>query len=545
MGKRKKNTYGITVLCLLALLRTAIFGIGGWAVLGAAPKANINQVLVNGLASLAYSIDVSQFRLSQDEFNDVYADMSYSSPQLFYVVREWKMSYSSDGIVRTVYPKYTDSGDKAIITAKKAALELAVDVAMSQMPINGTDAEKVLAAHDYIVANTSYDLPTLNVMDLEDGKYSAYDALVGRSAVCEGYSLAFGLLMDRLGIEWKMILSEGMGHSWNLAKVDGNWFHLDLTWDDPVISLTSQDPDYWGSVSHEYLLLSDSELVSRSHGEELHYGWDSGGIVCDTSIPQRFWSGVNGRMAYKDGYWYYLKRANSGSAQIVRASYHAAHEMVVASFTSSSPRLAQCGQLLIYNTNNEVYAIKHDGSEKTLLGTVAGMASNERVYDLAVIDGNAVARTRASSDLTKAAKTVAFPIPGAEEALKALVYIVSNKIVTGVEAGTTVEQFLSGFENSARIIANHGPGSLVATGTVVQAASDTGAECVVVIYGDCHESYLGTGDGLVDQADFIAMAAFAISKGGSGPLYEAAKPACCVFGAIWEAGCACIWHAVM
>jgi len=66
-------------------------------------------------------------------------------------------------------------------------------------------------------------------------------------AVCQGYALAFKLCMDILGIESKVILGmtpEGK-HAWNAVKLDGEWYYIDVTWDDPV-------PDAEGKVVYNY-----------------------------------------------------------------------------------------------------------------------------------------------------------------------------------------------------------------------------------------------------------------------------------------------------
>lgn len=92
------------------------------------------------------------------------------------------------------------------------------------------DYDKVKKIHDYIINNTSYDTTYQ--------KSSAYDLLTQKSSVCEGYSLtAYRMFVDA-GLESKIITGEGDGqpHAWNIVKVDGQWYNIDLTWDDPITS---------------------------------------------------------------------------------------------------------------------------------------------------------------------------------------------------------------------------------------------------------------------------------------------------------------------
>lgn len=110
-----------------------------------------------------------------------------------------------------------------------------------------TPYEQEKAIHDYMVLNCRYA-----VDGYIDGVYSrdAWDyagVFVHRQAVCQGYALAFKLCMDILGIESRVIVGNaGEGaHAWNAVRLDGEWYYVDVTWDDPV-------PDVEGKVVYNY-----------------------------------------------------------------------------------------------------------------------------------------------------------------------------------------------------------------------------------------------------------------------------------------------------
>ncbi len=94
------------------------------------------------------------------------------------------------------------------------------------------DFEKELIIHDYLCKTASYD----DEYDSSFGNtaYTAYGALVNGSAVCEGYARAFKLLCRSAGLECILVTgdSKGVGHMWNMVKLEGNWYHVDVTWDD-------------------------------------------------------------------------------------------------------------------------------------------------------------------------------------------------------------------------------------------------------------------------------------------------------------------------
>ncbi|KLA07075.1 hypothetical protein B4086_5551 [Bacillus cereus] len=121
-----------------------------------------------------------------------------------------------------------------------------------------SEYEKVKAVHDYVVKHVSYDMSSQS--------YTAYEALVNRSAVCHGYSLLTYQLLKDAGMEVRIVRGTGNGgkHSWNLVKINNKWFHIDTTWDDPI-------PDKPGRVSYKYFVVSDKQLAKNHNWERSLY----------------------------------------------------------------------------------------------------------------------------------------------------------------------------------------------------------------------------------------------------------------------------------
>ena len=94
--------------------------------------------------------------------------------------------------------------------------------------LKGTDSEKVRQIHDYICENVEYD-------DKSDKIFTTYGALIDHKAVCNGYSAAFESICSEAGIPCYQIWGEAGGgrHAWNIVKLeDGNWYEVDVMWDD-------------------------------------------------------------------------------------------------------------------------------------------------------------------------------------------------------------------------------------------------------------------------------------------------------------------------
>jgi len=115
---------------------------------------------------------------------------------------------------------------------------------------NMNDHEKVKAVHDYIVLNSKYDKSEIY--------YSDYDLLTKGTSVCNGYALLTYNMLSRLNIPVSLVYGTagGEAHIWNMVKLGDYWFHLDVTWDDPV-----SDRD---ALFYTYYMLAEKE-ISKDH----------------------------------------------------------------------------------------------------------------------------------------------------------------------------------------------------------------------------------------------------------------------------------------
>lgn len=123
-----------------------------------------------------------------------------------------------------------------------------------------TNPQKVKAIHDYIVLNCRYDYKNYLNNSIPYVSYQPEGVLIKKKAVCQGYAETFSLFMKALNIPCKLVVGTAnngsggyQGHAWNLVKVNGKWYHVDTTWDDPV-------PDQKGYVRYEYFLIPDKKM---------------------------------------------------------------------------------------------------------------------------------------------------------------------------------------------------------------------------------------------------------------------------------------------
>lgn len=118
-----------------------------------------------------------------------------------------------------------------------------------------SDRQKIKLFHDFIINNTIYDTDFKLDMDKNAypyHPYNAYGPLIEGKGICSGYTDAMAIFLDKIGVKnYKVSNKE---HIWNVVYLDANWYHLDLTWDDPVVSTGEQ------VLLYDFYLITTEEL---------------------------------------------------------------------------------------------------------------------------------------------------------------------------------------------------------------------------------------------------------------------------------------------
>lgn len=194
--------------------------------------------------------------------NDV-AEISYNDV-LLSDINNYVHPYNGYSSIKTLYD---DTGKVTVQIVhiyndlEIAQIEEAINTIMSRN-INDSmsDVEKIKKLHDYIINSTIYDSKK------EDG--SPYDStrmtglLFEHYSVCSGYTDVMAVMLEKLGIKnFRVASSE---HIWNAVYINGEWLHLDLTWDDPIVSSGKNILD------HSYFLINNTTLDKLDKKEKQH-----------------------------------------------------------------------------------------------------------------------------------------------------------------------------------------------------------------------------------------------------------------------------------
>ena len=230
---------------------------------------------------------VNEYKWADDKIFHAFWDVIYNNPQIFYVdyhhVRFTNFRKDGDPTIRYGLTGYKFSIKESEYPRLKAELDKAVSKAMEYASGSDDPVEKARWLHDYIVQTCEYDEKAAETDDSSPLARTVYSALVRRKAVCEGYMMGYRYLLREAGIYSEEVFSDTMGHCWNYVKIGDNWYHVDVTWDDPIFS--GKDPETFPAL-HDHFLLSDKAI--RAMG---YYGWDVRGLpaATDTRYDWRYW----------------------------------------------------------------------------------------------------------------------------------------------------------------------------------------------------------------------------------------------------------------
>ena len=209
-----------------------------------------------------------------------------------YNLQDGACSITSDGLVTAkkagtteYWAKYGDALYRCVVVVNQAG-----ETALSKKVVeiadkfrHLSDVDKVMAVHDYLIDHIEYSNPHIRSF--------AYGALIEGKAVCQGYAQSLAMILNNLNVECHTIVAMTKGsnpvlHEWVRVKLDGEWYYIDLTWDDTP----------WAEDKNYKYFLINTDMISRDHetgyslagGPEvdgskyLYYAYKKHGIFAET-----------------------------------------------------------------------------------------------------------------------------------------------------------------------------------------------------------------------------------------------------------------------
>jgi len=348
-------------------------------------EPTLEDVLVEGWETFATRINISKFNIKVDDLKSIYFGILADHPLIYYAAGSMSYSYNTKGYVTPDSPKYTETDRTKVAETLNQSNEATEEI-LFLIDDYMTDFEKVMTVHNYMVSNYEYDY-TYSI--------SGIQIMLTKKGVCNAYAHAFKHLMNTLGINCCYVSSDEMNHAWNLVEIDGNWYHIDLTWDAP-----SQDDNYDddippiaipGQVSNTFALLSDAKIQSLSSP---HYNYNTKGLTADsTTYDNASWHETGGSVVTigKTEYWSENYQIVSSKGEIICSDLDGSNDKWNIGggyyFTNrlNLTALAEYNKILYYNTDSAIMSYNPKTKETKTVKLIEGVCGlyinhNDLVY---------------------------------------------------------------------------------------------------------------------------------------------------------------------
>ena len=306
--------------------------------------SKLEEYLYQQMKAKNETIDVESYGINLTEIGSIVSGVINEHPDLYFINKGFHYSFSGNStIAAEVILSYDDSLDDS-------AFQRTTKEALAVVKAEMSDLEKAVALHDYLAVNCEYDKERLEAGTIPDVSYSAYGVLVNRIAVCEGYALAYKYLLNQIGINCYMVTSKEMNHAWNLIELNGTYYQVDVTWDDPTWDLI-------GRARHEYMFRSDDDFVNKCK----HHNWSvtKGSEVVDykavdTTYDTAFWVDCDSPLVLVDKDCYYTAFNEQKETGII-------HRASLSDSTQKGTEICEIGEWTVWGNDNGYYFEVYSG----------------------------------------------------------------------------------------------------------------------------------------------------------------------------------------
>lgn len=192
--------------------------------------------------------------VSVDDFWKTYYSVLADHPEIFWIGMSAQIEES--GFTKHVISYKLES----IVPleerqAMRERLEAAADACVEQISADASVYQKIRFVYEYIIDMTDYGKQNADSQNIQS-------VLLDHSSVCAGYSKAFQYILNRMGIFCTYItgtIRDGGDHGWNMVRIDGEYYYVDVTWGDPVFA-NVVDQTQENTINYNYLCCTEEDL---------------------------------------------------------------------------------------------------------------------------------------------------------------------------------------------------------------------------------------------------------------------------------------------
>ena len=197
--------------------------------------------------------------VSTEDFWTAYYAVLADHPEFFWIGTSAQVTESAlSGEV--ISYEITPAADRESRDYLRTQLEAAADKCISGIPADASDYQKIKAVYEYLIDTTDYDSDSPDNQNIQS-------ALLNHCSVCAGYSKAFQYILHRMGMFCTYVTgktTDGGDHGWNIVRIGDIYYHVDVTWGDPVFVNEMEDTSSVTAMNYNYLCCTDAEIY-RTH----------------------------------------------------------------------------------------------------------------------------------------------------------------------------------------------------------------------------------------------------------------------------------------
>lgn len=229
-------------------------------------EKELYDMIYQGVIDLRYKI-CAEDAYTIEEWVKIYGLVYNQEPELFYMgskIKVGKLFYLTK--------------DTEVINQMQKDIDAVADKLVSEANGKSSTFEKLKVFHDYLVLNSTFQLSEEGSYEYNSSIYNAFGSGEEQGNIqCAGYAKAVQYLCDKAGISCMVVTgetSEGQTHAWNVVDVDGAWYNLDCTWDDPILTTAN-----YKNLRYNYFLVPDKYIEDLTHFHKSQKKMSSGDYI--------------------------------------------------------------------------------------------------------------------------------------------------------------------------------------------------------------------------------------------------------------------------
>ena len=310
---------------ILAIALCIVMLLGAFPVFASEAPSDYKEAILIAIHNMETEVDLAAYDVGVEDAKAYVSFVYQQYPEYYYLNGITGGKQTQDGKVKSLNFGYDRAKEQML--EERAFMETETDKVINKIGKDWSETEKALYVHDWLDVNFMYDYDLFEAPGSENHDILGF--LRDKRGVCQSYAYTFIYVMHRLGMNSYYVASMTDEHGWNVVQIDGNWYHVDATYDDPVLK-DLEDPDktyhydYVGEVRHNKFLLSDSEIIADGSHDDffIPIAYDGNdfvkmeGIVCNEYTGNDSWRTAVSAVHKVGDYWYYLDNSKDAGGFI-------------------------------------------------------------------------------------------------------------------------------------------------------------------------------------------------------------------------------------